>query len=149
MIGLIITCAAGLSIAFAFLNIPQILAEWVRSLGLSPYMLLTVLSIFYVVLGCFLEGISMLVLTSAVVLPMVTAAGIDLLWYGIYMVMLIEIAQITPPVGFNLFVLQSLTGRSIWRITQAATPFFLLLLVALVLITLFPQIVMVLPQLMD
>jgi tripartite ATP-independent transporter DctM subunit len=148
MIAFIIACAAVLSIAMAFLNIPQTLAHWVEGFGLSPYMLLVVLSIFFIVLGCFLEGISILVLTSAVVLPMVEAAGIDLLWFGIYMVVLIEMAQITPPVGFNLFVLQSLTGRNIWEVTRASFPFFLLLCLALVLITVFPKIVLILPELM-
>ena len=149
MIAFIITCAAALSIAMAFLNIPQTLAMGVQTLDLSPYTLLAVLAVFFIVLGCFLEGISILVLTSAVVLPMVEAAGIDLLWFGIYMVVLIELAQITPPVGFNLFVLQSLTGRNIWQVTQATMPFFLLLCLALVLIVLFPKVVLLLPELMS
>ncbi|MFA5521150.1 MAG: TRAP transporter large permease subunit [Castellaniella sp.] len=148
MIAFIIGAAAILSMAMAFLNIPQTLAQWVDSLGLSPYMLLLVLSVLFIVLGCFLDGISILVLSSAVVLPMVKAAGIDLLWFGIYMVILIEMAQVTPPVGFNLFVLQSLTRLNIWQITRATIPFFLLLCLALVLITVFPQIVFVLPDLM-
>lgn len=149
MIAFIIACAAVLSIAMAVLNIPQTLAQWVEGFGLSPYMLLVVLSVFFIILGCFLEGISILVLTSAVVLPMVQSAGIDLLWFGIYMIILIEMAQITPPVGFNLFVLQSLTGRNIVQVTRATIPFFLLLCLTLVLITLFPKIVMILPELMN
>lgn len=148
MISFIIACAAVLSIAMAFLNIPQTLASWVQGFQLSPYMLLFVLTLFFIVLGCFLEGISILVLTSAVVLPMVKEAGIDLLWFGIYMVILIEMAQITPPVGFNLFVLQSLTGRSLWQVMRATLPFFLVLVFALVLIIVFPQIVLILPELM-
>jgi len=148
MISFIVACAAVLSIAVGFLNIPQALAAQVQSMQLSPYLLLVVLTLFFLVLGCFLEGISILVLSSAVVLPMVKAAGIDLLWFGIYIVIIIEIAQITPPLGFNLFVLQSMTGRDIWRITRASLPFCALLIVAIVLITVFPGIVTALPNLM-
>jgi TRAP-type C4-dicarboxylate transport system permease large subunit len=100
------------------------------------------------ILGCFLEGISIIVLTSSVVLPMVQAAGIDLLWFGIFMVILIEAAQITPPVGFNLFVLQSITGNNILQVTKASMPFFLVLMFMLAIIAIFPQIVLILPQMM-
>ncbi len=148
MIAFIISRAAVLSIAVAFLNVPQVLAGLVQSIGLSHYMLLAVLAVFFIILGFFLEGISILVLTSAVILPMVQAAGIDLLWFGVYMVMVIEMAQITPPVGFNLFVLQGLTGRDIWQVTRATFPFFLLLCLAVTLITIFPRIVTILPDLM-
>lgn len=148
MISFIVACAAVLSITVGFLGIPQVLAVAVESMNLSPTMLLVVLTLFFLVLGCFLEGISILVLSSAVVLPMVQAAGIDLLWFGIYIIIVIEIAQLTPPLGFNLFVLQSMTGRDIWRITVASLPFVALLLVAVVLITVFPQIVTVLPDMM-
>ena len=148
MISLIIACAACLTIAVAFVDIPRSLASWVDAMDLSPYALLAVMAIFMLILGCFLEGISIIVLTSSVVLPMVSAAGIDLLWFGIFLVVLIEAAQITPPVGFNLFVLQAITGKNILQITLAAIPFFLILMVLLVLIVVFPEIVMVLPQMM-
>ena len=148
MIAFIIACAAVLSIAVGFVDIPRNLASWVEGMKLSPFMLLAVLSVFFIIMGCFLDGVSMLVLSSAVVLPMVQSAGIDLLWFGIYMVILIEMAQITPPVGFNLFVLQSMAGRDIWQVTRAAMPFFFLLVLAVVLITVFPQIVTFLPQVM-
>lgn len=108
--------------------------------------LLLVLALVILVMGCFLEGISIIVLTSSVMLPMVQGAGIDMIWFGIFLVVLIEAAQITPPVGFNLFVLQSITGRDIIRVTIATIPYFLLLMVLLVMITIFPQIVLVLPQ---
>lgn len=148
MISFIVSCAAVLSIAVGYLNIPQVLAAVVEGMNLSPTMLLVVLTLFFLVMGCFLEGISILVLSSAVVLPMVQAAGIDLLWFGIYIIIIIEIAQLTPPLGFNLFVLQSMTGRDIWRVTVASLPFCGLLLVAVVLIFIFPQIVTFLPDLM-
>ncbi len=148
MICFIIGCAACLTIAVAFVDIPRTLAAWVDSLHLSSYALLAVLAVFLLILGCFLEGISIIVLTSSVMLPMVQSAGIDLLWFGIFIVIMIEAAQITPPVGFNLFVLQSITGKDIVTITKAAMPYFFLLIILTVLITIFPQIVLVLPQMM-
>jgi len=148
MISFIVACAAVLSIAVGFLSIPQVLASAVQTMDLSPAMLLLVLTLFFLVMGCFLEGISILVLSSAVVLPMVQAAGIDLIWFGIYIIIIIEIAQLTPPLGFNLFVLQSMTGRDIWRVTVASLPFCGLLLVAVMLIAIFPQIVTFLPDMM-
>jgi TRAP-type C4-dicarboxylate transport system permease large subunit len=105
-----------------------------------------VLAFFILIMGCFLEGISIIVLSASVMLPMVQAAGIDLIWFGIFMVILIEAAQITPPVGFNLYVLQALTGRDIWRVTVATLPFFGLLILLLVLITAVPEIVTFLPD---
>jgi len=134
--------------AMGFTGIPRQLAGWVDSLQLSPYALLFVLGIFYIILGCFLDGVSMLVLTATVVLPMVKAAGIDLLWFGIFAVIVVEAAQITPPVGFNLFVLQGMSGRDILHITRAALPFFALMMLGLVIITLVPQIVTFLPNTM-
>jgi C4-dicarboxylate transporter, DctM subunit len=148
MISFIIACAACLTIAVAFVDIPRSLAAWVNAMHLSPYALLTVLAVFMLILGCFLEGISIIVLTSSVMLPMVQAAGIDLLWFGIFVVVLIEAAQITPPVGFNLFVLQSITGKDILAVTKAAIPYFCVLMLLLVLITIFPEIVTALPRMM-
>ncbi|UOM36480.1 TRAP transporter large permease [Acuticoccus sp. I52.16.1] len=148
MITFILVTAAFLSMAMGFTGIPRQLAGWVDSLQLSPYALLFVLGVFYIILGCFLDGVSMLVLTATVVLPMVKAAGIDLLWFGIFCVIVVEAAQITPPVGFNLFVLQGMSGRDIWHITKAAAPFFFLMMLGLVIITLVPGIVTILPQTM-
>ena len=148
MIAFILVTAAFLSMAMGFTGVPRHLAAWVNSLELSPYMLLFVLGIFYILLGCFLDGVSMLVLTATVVLPMVQAAGIDLLWFGIFCVIVVEMAQITPPVGFNLFVLQGMSGRDILQVTRAAMPFFFLMMLGLVIITIFPQIVTFLPQMM-
>lgn len=142
MIGFILAGAAFLSIAMGFTGIPRVLAGQVNAWELSPYALLLVLTLLYIFLGCFLDGVSMMVLTISVVVPMVQAAGIDLIWFGIYIVLVVELAQITPPVGFNLYVLQSLTGRDILRVTRATMPFFFLLLLALVIITIFPQIVL-------
>ncbi|MGW9331642.1 TRAP transporter large permease [Bosea sp. NPDC055594] len=149
MISFIIACAACLTIAVAFVDIPRALASWVAAMNLSPFALLAVLAVFMLILGCFLEGISIIVLTSSVMLPMVQAAGIDLLWFGIFVVVLIEAAQITPPVGFNLFVLQSITGKDILQVTKAAIPYFLVLMLLLVLIVVFPQIVTGLPKMMQ
>src|SRR6185369_6768727 len=110
MIMFILAGAKFLSMTMAYTGIPRALAEWVNSLGLSPYMLIAALTVIYIVLGTALDGISMIVLTSAVVLPMVQKAGFDLIWFGIFIVLLVEIAEVTPPVGFNLFVLQNMTG---------------------------------------
>lgn len=148
MIGFIIACAACLTLAVGFIDIPRVLATWVGNLGLSSTALIGVLAVFILILGCFLEGISIIVLSASVMLPIVQAAGIDLIWFGIFITILIEAAQITPPVGFNLFVLQSLTGRDIWRVTIATIPFFGMLVLLLVLITLMPQIVTALPNMM-
>ena len=138
MIAFILAGAAFLSIAMGFTGVPRVLAGYVEAWNLSPVGLLVVLTLLYIVLGCFLDGVSMMVLTASVVLPMVENAGIDLLWFGIFTVIVVEMAQITPPVGFNLFVLQSLTGRDILEVTRAAMPFFFLMLLGLVIITAVP-----------
>lgn len=146
MIAFILMGAHFLTTSMAFTGIPRELATWINSLDLSPNMLLLALTLFFVLLGCFLDGISVVVLTTSVILPMVQAAGIDPLWFGIYLVIVVEMSQITPPVGFNLFVIQGLTGDNILRIAWAALPYFLLILSAVVLITLFPAIVTYLPS---
>lgn len=148
MIAFILLGAAFLSISMGFTGLPRNLAAWIADMNLSVPALLVALTIFFVVLGCFLDGISVIVLTTSIIMPMVTAVGIDPLWFGIYLVIVVEMSQITPPVGFNLFVIQGLTGIDILRIAKAAFPFFLLLLLGVVLICVFPQIVTVLPNLM-
>ena len=146
MIMFILAGAAFLTKTMAFTGIPRELAEFVAALGLSPYALIAVLVLVYLVLGTALDGISMIVLTSAVVLPMVQLAGFDLIWFGIFIILLIEIAEITPPVGFNLFVLQNMTGVDSNRIARVTLPFFGCMLVAIALITVFPQIATGLPN---
>ncbi|MEX2476568.1 TRAP transporter large permease [Marinobacter sp.] len=146
MIAFILAGAHFLTVSMGFTGIPRDLATWINTLSLSPYVLLLALTVFFVLLGCFLDGISVVVLTTSVVLPMVQAAGIDPLWFGIYLVIVVEMSQITPPVGFNLFVIQGLTGDNIIRVALAALPYFLLLLAGVVLITLFPDIVTYLPN---
>jgi len=148
MIAFILAGAAFLTVAMGFTGIPALLAAWIGSLNLSPYALLGALTIFFVILGCFLDGISVVVLTTSVILPMVEQAGIDILWFGIFIVLVVEMSQITPPVGFNLFVIQAQTGRNILQVAKAATPFFLLLLIALAVIVFFPAIVTYLPDAM-
>jgi len=148
MIGFILAGAAVLSIAMGFTGIPAALAAWVGELGLSKYALLAVLMVLFLVLGAFLDGISIIVLTTSVILPLAKAVGIDLLWFGIFLVIAVELAQITPPVGFNLFVIQGLSGRNIFVIAHSALPFLLMLLVAAALITIFPDIVTWLPRTM-
>ena len=128
-----------------YIGLPRHLAAWIASLGLSPFGLLFALVLFYVLLGCFLDGISMVVLTMGVILPTVQAAGIDLLWFGIFVVLVVEMAQITPPVGFNLFVLQGMTQREITWIARVTLPFFCLMLGAIWLVYVFPQLVHWLP----
>jgi len=146
MIAFILAGAAFLTVAMGFTGIPRLLAEWIGSLGLSNLALLGALTIFFVVMGCFLDGISIVVLTASVIMPMVEQVGIDPLWFGIFLVIVVEMSQITPPVGFNLFVLQSLTGRNILMIAKAAIPFFMLMLLALTTIIAFPSIVTFLPN---
>lgn len=146
MIAFILIGAAFLTVSMGFAGIPRLLAEWIQALNLSPNALLVALTIFFIIMGCFLDGISVVVLTTSVVMPMVQQAGIDPLWFGIFIVIVVEMAQITPPVGFNLFVLQSLTGRNILVIAKAAFPFFILMVLALAIIVIFPQIVTVLPN---
>jgi len=145
MIAMILAGAAFLTLAMGYIGLPRHLAEWIGSLGLSPFGLLFVLMLFYVLLGCFLDGISMVVLTMGVILPTIQKAGIDPLWFGIFIVLVVEMAQITPPVGFNLFVLQGMTGREIGWIAKVTLPFFFLMLAAVGLIYVFPQIVSWLP----
>lgn len=148
MIAFILAGASFLTAAMGYAGLPRQLALWIAELGLSPYQLLAALTVFFIAMGCFLDGISIIVLTVAIILPMVEAAGIDRIWFGIYLVLVVEMAQITPPVGFNLFVLQSLTGRNIFWIAWAAFPFFMLLMVAVALVTVFPGLVTWLPQTM-
>ncbi|MFC4352488.1 TRAP transporter large permease [Fodinicurvata halophila] len=149
MIAFILAGAAFLSVAMGFTGIPRELASWIASLNLSPYALIAALTVFFVVLGCFLDGISIVVLTTAVILPMIDAAGLDRIWFGIYVVLVVEMSQITPPVGFNLFVLQGLTGRNIFKVALAALPFFLILMLSVVLVVVFPEIATWLPQQMN
>ena len=148
MIAFILAGASFLTIAMGFTGIPRILAAWIGEQGFSQYTLLAVLLVFFIVIGCFIDGISMVVLTTSVILPMVLAAGIDPIWFGIFLVLVVEMSQITPPVGFNLFVIQSITGRNIFEIAYYALPFFLLLVLATTILTIFPEIALWLPSTM-
>jgi tripartite ATP-independent transporter DctM subunit len=146
MIALILSGASFLTLAMGYIGLPRHLAEWITGLGLSRLSLIVALMIFYIILGCFLDGISMVVLTMGVILPTVDKAGIDLLWFGIFIVLVVEMAQVTPPVGFNLFVLQGMTGKEITWIARHALPMFLLMIAATLLIYFVPQLVSFLPQ---
>jgi tripartite ATP-independent transporter DctM subunit len=146
MIALILAGAAFLTLSMGYIGLPRHLAEFVTSLGLTPFMLMVALAGFYILLGCFLDGISMVVLTMGVILPTVQAAGFDLIWFGIFLVLVVEMAQITPPVGFNLFVLQGMTGKEITWIARVTLPFFLLMALAVLLLYWFPQIALWLPS---
>jgi tripartite ATP-independent transporter DctM subunit len=146
MIALILSGAAFLTLAMGYIVLPRDLADWIATLGLSPFALIVALAIFYIILGCFLDGISMVVLTMGVILPTVEKAGIDLVWFGIFIVLVVEMAQITPPVGFNLFVLQGMTGRQITWIARHTLPMFVLMCVAVLAIWFFPALVTLLPQ---
>jgi tripartite ATP-independent transporter DctM subunit len=146
MIMFILAGAAFLTKTMAFTGVPRELAEWVNGMQLSPYALITCLVAVYLVLGTALDGISMIVLTSAVVLPMIQKAGFDLIWFGIFIVLLVEIAEVTPPVGFNLFVLQNMTGKDSNTIARAAIPFFFCLVLCIALVTVFPEIATWLPN---
>ncbi|MGI3210474.1 TRAP transporter large permease [Roseovarius tibetensis] len=145
MIAFILGGAAFLTVAMGFTGIPRTLATWIGEQGYSQFALLSALLVFFIVMGFFLDGISIVVLTTSVILPMVTAAGIDPIWFGIFLVLVVEMSQITPPVGFNLFVLQSITGRGIFEIALMALPFFLILVLATAILSLFPEIALWLP----
>ena len=146
MIALILAGAAFLTLAMGYIGLPRHLAEFVTGLQLSPVVLIVALALFYMLLGCFLDGISMIVLTMGVILPTVGAAGIDLIWFGIFVVIVVEMAQITPPVGFNLFVLQGMTQREITWIAKVCMPYFFLMVLALILLWWFPGLVTWLPS---
>lgn len=146
MIMLILAGASFMSVSMGYTGIPAALAAWVDSLQLSPYALIAVLTIMYIILGTALDGISMIVLTTVVVLPMIKQAGFDLVWFGIFLILIVEMAEVSPPVGFNLFVLQTMSGKDSLTVAKAALPFFFLLMLAVAIITVFPEIVMVLPR---
>lgn len=148
MIAFILAGSAFLTVAMGYSNIPMVLAHWITDLGMSHYMLIIALTFFFVILGSFLDGISIVVLTSAILLPAIQAVGIDTIWFGIYLVLVVEMAQLTPPVGLNLFVLQGMTGHNIVYLSKAAFPFFLMLVLGVVLVVAFPDIVLLLPKLM-
>ncbi len=147
MIMLILAGASFMSTSMGYTGIPVALAAWVDTLQLSPYMLIAALTVMYIILGTALDGISMIVLTTVVVLPMVQKAGFDLVWFGIFLILIVEMAEISPPVGFNLFVLQTMSGKDSNTVAWAALPFFFLLVLAVAIVTVFPSIVMFLPRL--
>ena len=148
MIMFILAASAFLTVTMGFTGVPRALAEWVGAMNLSPYTLIGVLCIIYILLGAALDGVSMIVLTTSIVLPMVQQAGFDLVWFGIFIVLLVEIAEVTPPVGFNLFVLQNMSGKSSMFVAQASLPFFFMMVLACALITIYPPIVTWLPDLL-
>ncbi len=147
MILFILAGASFLTVAMGFTGIPRALAQWVAALNPDRYMLIAVLCVMYIILGTALDGVSMIVLTTSIVLPMIQAAGFDLVWFGIFIVLLVEIAEVTPPVGFNLFVLQTMSGKDSFYVAQASLPFFLMLVIAIAAITIFPDIATWLPRL--
>ncbi len=146
MIALILAGASFLTLAMGYIGLPRHLAEWIAGLGLSQFQLIVVLMVFYIILGCFLDGISMVVLTMGVIMPTVVKAGIDPIWFGIFIVVVVEMAQITPPVGFNLFVLQGMTGRQLPYIAKVTLPMFFLMMFAVLLLYAFPGLITWLPQ---
>ena len=146
MIAFIIAGASFLTVAMGFTGVPRAMATWIGQQGFEPWKLLIVLTVLFMILGCFIDGISMVVLTASVILPSVKAAGIDLLWFGVYIVLVVEMAQITPPVGFNLFVLQGLTRKDMFYVARATLPFFILMVIAVALLWIFPGIVTYLPS---
>ncbi len=149
MIMLIVVGAGFLSRVMGFLGIPAAITQAITQMDLSPYMLMILLGGVYILLGCLLDGFSIVVMTLPIALPMVTAAGFDPIWFGIYLILMVEVSQITPPVGFNLFVIQGLTGEPIMRIARFALPFFFLMLLTTAVLTVFPKIALYLPDLMS
>ena len=149
MIAFILAGSTFLSLAMGFTGLPRNLAIWIQELNLSPYMLIFILTIFYIILGMFLDGISAVVLTMAIIEPMIRQAGFDMIWFGIYLVIVVEMAQITPPVGFNLFVLQGMANKDMSFIAKSAFPLFLLMILAVIIIIIFPEIALWLPNQMS
>jgi tripartite ATP-independent transporter DctM subunit len=147
MIGLIIAGAAFLTVAIAFTGLPKLLAAWVIGLGLSKTMLIAALMVIYIFMGCFVDGISIVVLTSSVFMPTIRAAGIDMIWFGIFLVLVSEMSNVTPPVGFNLYVIQGLSGHDIGWTAKASLPFFLIMVLMVAVITLWPALATWLPAL--
>ena len=146
MIAFILAGSAFLSLAMGFTGLPRALAIWINEMELSPYVLIMVLTIFYIILGMFLDGISAVVLTMAIIEPMIRQAGFDMIWFGVFLVIVVEMAQITPPVGFNLFVLQGMANKDMGFIAKSAFPLFLLMILAVIVIIIFPEIALWLPQ---
>ena len=146
MIAFILAGSAFLSLAMGFTGLPRNLAIWINEMSLSPYVLIMVLTIFYIILGMFLDGISAVVLTMAIIEPMIRQAGFDMIWFGVFLVIVVEMAQITPPVGFNLFVLQGMANKDMGFIAKSAFPLFLLMILAVIVIIIFPEIALWLPQ---
>ena len=146
MIAFILAGSSFLSLAMGFTGLPRNLAIWIQEMNLSPYVLIFVLTIFYIILGMFLDGISAVVLTMAIIEPMIRQAGFDMIWFGVFLVVVVEMAQITPPVGFNLFVLQGMAGKDMGYIAKSAFPLFLLMILAVIFIIVFPEIALWLPQ---
>ena len=149
MIAFILAGSTFLSLAMGFTGLPRNLAIWIQSMDLSPYTLLFVLTVFYIILGMFLDGISAVVLTMAIIEPMIRQAGFDMIWFGIYLVIVVEMAQITPPVGFNLFVLQGMANKDMGFIAKSAFPLFLLMILAVIIVIIFPEIALWLPNKMS
>lgn len=148
MIMLIVVAASYLSVAVGYLGLPAKLTAFIATLGLSNYELIFIMAIMYIILGCMLDGFSMIVMSLPLALPLITAAGFDPLWFGIFLIIMIEIAQITPPIGFNLFVINGLTGEDVLKIARYAIPSFLIILLVVVIITIYPEIVLWFPNYM-
>ena len=146
MIAFILAGSTFLSLAMGFTGLPRNLAIWIQNMDLSPYVLIFVLMIFYIILGMFLDGISAVVLTMAIIEPMIRQAGFDMIWFGIFLVIVVEMAQITPPVGFNLFVLQGMANKDMGYIARSAFPLFLLMVLAVILVVIFPEIALWMPE---
>ncbi len=146
MFALIVAGAVFLSVAMGFLGVPRLIAGEIAALGLSPLALILLLLVFYAILGCVLDGLSAIVMTLPITLPLIISAGFEKIWFGVFVVIVVEMAQITPPVGFNLFVIQGLTGETIGRVARAALPFFIIMFIMAMFIALVPDIVMFLPN---
>ncbi|MBI4182910.1 MAG: TRAP transporter large permease subunit [Proteobacteria bacterium] len=146
MLGLIIVAASFLSVGFAYLGLPRFVANQIASLALSPYALVALLLLFYIVLGCILEGASMMVMTLPITFPLITQAGFDPIWFGVFFVLVVEMAQVTPPVGFNLFVIQSLSNEPMSKVFYGVLPFFFIMILMTGIVTFFPDLALFIPN---
>lgn len=148
MVILVIVCALLLNVTLSMTGGTQAITKWVTSLGLSPTALLLFFILFYVVLGMFMDAMSMLVLTVPIAVPMINALGIDPVWFGVFIVVMCEIGLITPPVGMNLFVVQGVRrGGDFNDVVWGAVPFVIIMIIFAALLILWPNIALFLPNL--
>lgn len=144
---LILIAAFYLNFVVGILGIPEQTSKAMSALDVSGWQAILVLVVFYVILGCFIDSLAMMIATIPIVFPVVIALGYDPLWFGVFLVIMCEVALITPPVGMNLYVVQAVRGRgTVTDVVRGVLPFLVCIFLLLALITAFPEIVTWLPK---